>query len=831
MLSLLNSFEVPGLSHITIFPDNLSPFKFYYYRNQPKVSVDSKSGLPNIHYQMVQYSSKDGDIDTQFGYLNMTVDLGLTKEEDAQVRAYLEKKLSDPDYKSTMKLFYPRAHEKLESDGISPSFLELGGLGVVKDAKVTLGLYEGFGKEMQRSASTEVIPAHSGNYAAPLYASFGKAGSELMLRCLRASTEIGGHESSVPTSATVNYTMKAPFYVPAIEATITVKARDFYKYVKDSIEDEKTLDGMYFGYLDTDGGVKGNFENGVIVFGEVLLSEKEIKNKVRSFHKKKGGIQIDIADYSALSVSSKDEVSEKIINSMIDIVTNSIVPSLFEITPVPTPTPSTDTSSSSSSGKDAEKSEEEKKADDYVAKMVHYKLKDTVKQTEITDITFTFTKSSMVYQDVPAGCTIAAIVPEKYKDNLITYVDLQNTEFVESRVNVSADLDFAAYHISSLELEMIYDKKDVRFTETSRPIHEEYVFKTGEESFTFKFFLAKDKSGDYMADYRYRTKVNYVGKGPIGDNDGWSDWKEVQTHNLLIGFADMGFINVECRAGDIDWDLLKSFTVDINYPAVQGKPDTATKLIFKSGDEKKSWSCFKYGKDSNEYTYEVQYVDLDGNTYNAPMRTTALKEITIDDLYEGQPLEANFLVDYSPDYVNKVMVEVAYDDDKLKVHKKFQQWIEDGGGSWRWSMNLRKGGVEEFRYRYYVSYKDGSGTKYTDWVGPVGRKDDIEPFSVSAPNVVSANIMVQATPLRNWADWDFANVFVRYVDKENGINFDADVIILDPGHLTERVTVNCPPETAKPFLCSAEIYTKDGKLYTIEEKEYTRAFTLTKPAE
>ena len=303
MISLLNNFNVPGLDYITLFPDNDSPFKFYYFRSQPKLSEDAKTHYPTIDYKIVQYprNKANEDLDTQFGYLTMTVDLGLTEDEEKTIRKSILEKLKDDTYRSAMKVFYPEAYRILPGkDTITESTIDVSGMGVIRDGNVKFELLEGFGKDIKRESSSDFKPSSAGNYAASIWASFGKGGSELILRSLESNVKTGEDKATFATSAIIRYDLTPTFHIPAIEATVEVDTLEFYNYVKTMLEDSETLDGRYRGHLDLKEGINDNFKDGVWVRGNTLLTEADISNIASKAFLAGKGITIRISDYSAL---------------------------------------------------------------------------------------------------------------------------------------------------------------------------------------------------------------------------------------------------------------------------------------------------------------------------------------------------------------------------------------------------------------------------------------------------------------------------------------------------------------------------------------------------
>lgn len=821
MISLLNSFNVPYLDYITIFPDSMLPTKFYYFRSRPKLANDSKSGLPMIDYKLIQHSSEgkkeDRDIDTQFGYLTMTVDLGLTSEEETQIRSAVYKMLNDEDYRENMRILYPDAFTYLtdenNKDKISEEAIQLSSMGVVKDGVAKLEIWEGFGKGIKRDSSHEEKTASSGDYATPFFASFDKWGSELVGRALKVSTEVDKENDSIQTTATVRYELQVPFHVPAMQASVHVDTQAFYHYLTDLFSDENSLNGTYNGNLNTGkDGVADNFQHAVHVRGEILLSDEDIQDLLTKYNDvTKNGI-VQIRDYSALTGINETDLKSEIFKSVLGIITNQIIPCMFEPTPVPSKT-STESSGSVYADKDP----------DEVARMIHYTFKDGEDITDIKNINYDFTMQSLVVMPMCAASTLLAVVPKDYVDKVVTLIDLESTEFNDHEVNITCPADFGANKISSIELNVKYDEPDVRFPE-KQEIKDDFVFTTGKETYSFSFFESKDKNGKFLPEFKYQTKVSYIGKGHIEQNDGWSEWMKTSAHNLLIKPETTGFISVECEMGDIDWDLIKKVEVKFTYPPAQGKMGWEETLRFtKEGEKTKNWNCYRYGSQSDEYTYQVTYEDKNTGPYSSPVKKSTELHLCIDDLYEGPALEAEFAVNFSDTIVDKLYVIVEYDG-------KTESHLMTNSGTWTWSKQIRQGAPETYRYMYSVIYKDTTQND-TDWSSPCGRGTRIPIYTVEMKPLAatSASIQVSAQLLALWDKFYFVNVFVTYDDPANGIHYVEPLFALNKENPTKTVKVDCPVNSAKPFKISAEIYDLEGNIHPVEEKEYSRSCMFQKP--
>src|SRR5512144_1312207 len=89
-------FSVPTVRDVVVYRDHEDPRRFYILNERPRIAVDSKTGMPLFNFTLfsrnidIAYASAAGEpVESQLGALTMTVDLGVTDSEMAQIRDYL----------------------------------------------------------------------------------------------------------------------------------------------------------------------------------------------------------------------------------------------------------------------------------------------------------------------------------------------------------------------------------------------------------------------------------------------------------------------------------------------------------------------------------------------------------------------------------------------------------------------------------------------------------------------------------------------------------------------------------------------------------------------
>lgn len=831
MLALFNSFAVPGHGDITIYPDHLNPYQFYYFKSSPKVSTDKDTGKPMLSYQYftrdaqkahdISIAEKTSD-ETHLGYLTLSVDLGLSEEEEKDIREYLKNMLRpDGDYAATMKLFYPACHKLLKDKGApaSPSNIKLSSVGTCTYGHTQLELLEGLGGSFKKVSSDQVTPGLSGTYPASFYATFGEEGAYLMKEALSSGVAVKGGER-VPTNAIVRYNLKTLAYVPSLKAKVTVHNRLIHTLFKNFEQNKEALDTNYAGtvYFKPGGKVNqtlhttGTYRS---TGRKVCISEEAVNNIFRNLSTDSKYIDIKIEDFAGLAESKKDELTDSIISSLMGMITNNVIPSLFDEVPAEF--------ESQYDMIDAKKpaSSEEKEADQIYSKS--YTLHDDSKIENIQDFTVTFDKSGTTALELSANATLLASIKKEDIPHLVREMDLTNAAFDRLAIPVRVTADFEEDKIVEVDVDIKYDHVDAK-SKLPRTAHKTYCFRDGSENYEFLVTMAKDANGKCIEDYEVKSKVIYKGKATLGVNDGWSEVQVSREKTVILSIESLGYLNVKCSAGDIDWDEVKEAVVSLEYTSAAGHEDTKSTIRLSKDNPYGSWTCYKYGNKDNNYSYRVKYIYANGREMESPLRKDSTNNLAIDDMLIGV-IKATFDVYLNPVTDSKIKVEVRYEDSKLHILDNFYKWF-DSTDSWDWSMRLQQGATDAFKYRYIIQYQDG--IVYTS------------PWFANTKGVNSFEIKKERFPLKarimgtalDWSSLLYAFVTVKYNDPENNYNVEETVTLNADNKTTpQEVPILAFSLDKNKYTCSAEIIPIEGEPAYIDNIECTlgRTFVVNIP--
>lgn len=821
MLSLVNSFQMPGkLNHITVYPDSSDPFCFHYFNNTPRVSVDSE-GNPFLSCSIIARNAEiakkkleNGEYDTskvQLGILNFTVDLGLTQEEYDGVVKEVKKILLSEGYRKCMAEFYPdHYHEIINTD--SPNIV-LTGVGGARTGSVKLKFLENMGEGFTlKSDPEEVTPALDGDFRASFYIGLGQEGSQLVYRLLGARRE----EESNSLQAVVEYQLNDVIaHIPPVAAKIEVDMADTHTKFMKSILDDKMLWGYTDDMINTGGGVNGSFRNGVYIYnGTAYISECACEEMMHEFLRNSGSVKVTFSqDFSVLRGEKGSELEKKILDSILDIVTNSIMPKLFE---------KVDSKEMLDEVPNLENmiNQEVKKREETVASMQLYKFSKNSSLRSERNFTFEFKCSNSVTHKFPCSSTLYFPEAKESGKSLVKILDIGQPLLDVLSIPVSVSANFEENKIMEIDVEVKYEHEDYE-TKALRRNHKTYIFKPGERT-PQRFFvtMARDKDGKPIESYEIKSRVVYAERDIPKENNGWSSYKTMTEKAITLSFGELGYINVSCYPRNIDWDVIEELYVNFEYPAAYGKPDTKCDVIFKKdGPAKQTWNCYKYGNNKDEYRYKIKYINKDGTEYSTDWFRSTSKQLPIDDCISGTQnilFEARVNKD-----IESVKVDVKYEDSRLGVND-YQTHLFTSNDSWECKLKPVEGGEKSFYYKYTITYKDGETIENSPWVGPITFGQEID---VIEGKFRTSDIDVFCT-IPDLDQWALLYVNFECDDNNKGILIDKKIKmkLIDD----QSVSILLPKDEETKVYYSYTLISKSGKKVKVENQLLDEMVVLIK---
>ncbi len=747
MLLYFGSFKVPGVPGVTVYLDHEKTNKFYCIREVPKLSMDAASGEPMLYYTSIRRDARITESDTvNLGFMTLTVDLGVTKEEEEKIRDFIYKNYNNTVKETFEMLKRLNINEKNHPTPIprlnSKNEIEIGTISW-KDGTAQLELMEGVGGDattFKTYGTGTTVPSLYGYCHASFSESFGSEGDLLMRSLL--NMDGGDQKRAINMGAVVRYVLNGFAYIPSMQVKIHVDTKKTHDYLQKGEDNDRQ--GYDENVKERRFGTDGK-KVSIVGFDQIQARLANMKDKLE------GAIDVVIEDYSGMVSDKSSEWANQIVNAYISSITEAIIPRLFKEVEDP------ETIDKLKEANDSESSDND---DEKHAK--YYYISEDLEDK--TDINLNFTKSCVMPLTIaPQGTLmINGLTPEQ-KKNLCREVDIADDTFQGLSVPVEVSANFQDDNIYSVEVDVLYQHMNA-VTGKERVVSNTYKFKTGDETYMFRATKAKDEKGKYYDDYKVRSRILFKNQNEyFGGGDGWSDWQTLSEKVLTVSYGKIGFLRTAVSPVNFDSDVIKEAIVHFKYLGAN-QSDTQGDVRLTPDGGTKSWRCFKYRSTSDKYQYSVKIIYCDGTVYESEPVTTNADSITIEDPFV-KPIAADFYVKMGSS-ISSVKVEVWFMDGKYERRSNHTFTAADALDPWHWTIKVRNEAKETMRYRYIAFYNSDSDPYTSQWVSASAKDETIYIKAEADPNAKPEAVKQESqltidSSMLSWDKWKRVYVILK----------------------------------------------------------------------
>ncbi|MCB0631249.1 MAG: hypothetical protein R2824_01840 [Saprospiraceae bacterium] len=776
MLMLFPKITVPGVPGIDFYRDSDEPDHFYAIRSTPKIAVD-QNDKPMLSFlffarnaKIAYASSENKDlVESQLGQLLLTVDLGLTEEEHEKAVTYLNEVLKDEQHP------FVWLYEKMTKKSLPEPNAKIA-LPQWQKGTASLQVLEGLPNTFKKHSSTQVQPSLVGAQAAAFGVTLGTEGSQLFYDAFTKGYSGNDEEDAgiVPLQVIASYTGQSFALIPSIEIKVRASSVEIYRFLKTQWE-------YYRKQYETEQRTKWSFLWGLIEEKEtvrtgVSVTKTDINRMVEEMWENKV-IDIEITDYSALDLSNEEtrEVNNQIKQTMLNLITQTLIPNFFETAMVFNG--NQDQGESDDDSGDNFDENEGLSADDrnLENQVQSYYFSESKDATKVSNLSIHIKEDRAIPFNLNPNGTIAVQLTEQERKDLIKYVDVSSPLVQILEVQVGVNADFVNDDIHSIIVHLDYKQKDHE-SGVVRQEAETFEFRTGEENYTFRVTMARNAKGELIDYYDMHAKINYKATAEAPPE---IQLKDISDKSLVVSYEKLGFCTVEVSTGDMDWSMIKDAIVEFEYLAEPDKPDTRKEVRLAKDKPTGYWKCFTYGHDSKEYRYRVRYIYTDGDESTTNWSTDTRDKLIIDDIFIGR-VKANFDVVIDRNTVESVKLEILYEDAAEGVKEEYSQWFNETG-EYYWSIAKRENGTDRFQYRFLVEYKDDM-IEETDWT----KAESNAEIPVFQARRFKKVFILDAADL-DWGKWRIVYATVKYEDFDHGYEV-SEVFRLDEDNCFKEFT-------------------------------------------
>lgn len=328
-----------------------------------------------------------------------------------------------------------------------------------------------------------------------------------------------------------------------------------------------------------------------------------------------------------------------------------------------------------------------------------------ISQEERRTIKFKYTRSDAVQRTyAPQGFIGLLLDQLQDKHTYFLEVDLDDPFFRVFTVTVEAPLDFARIGLKSAQVALDYGDP----SDPANHRHADLMFdREHPGAQTFQVFMnrARDTAYRYSVQYHFDPQSAWAGQRFSYDLPA----RRTEDRTLFLNpYEDLGFLEIDVVPGRIDWGVVRSVDVNLQYADPGHGFTHETHLVFTQATPAQKWALRLSDPERREITSSLTFHLEDGTTRTLPPQTTRATAVPIDDPFEGA-LDLLFFPAFDPATTRAAFVDVVYDDPANRYHREERLRLE---GADRQEAKLRLALLDPkkraYSYRLTLVGADGS---------------------------------------------------------------------------------------------------------------------------
>ena len=691
MLSLFNSFVVPGVDNVTLYQDDQDDHLFWMFKEIPTVVEGTDGPMFNlISYARDFRLSADENTDlrkteTEGGLLSVTLECAVSQEDQTKIREFIAKDLLN--WKPWFRL-RPSLKGKAVRMALRKKFSRQVKLAYPVWTKGSCAFYplptggDTFVKGQEGSKEPSLTGNNVSNYSVLL----GQEG----MRLFRASVEEGF------TVGTVNYDLSFVCRIPNLTVTVKGKTEDAYEEIKKHTRVKE---------IYRKGGKTTTYSY------PAVSSLEELQEMVTSLD-----ITVDSGDFRSGAPGVDGQNITQSINQLAFTLIQNYLQNVFF---APGFAPGL---KAEKLGTDPFAHNPDRDANTAPPPANQLWLKD-FKQEWKKEIDFTFTARQNLEISKHPNTSLFSIIPPAEVKKRIIEADLSQPYFHIMDVPVRVTANMEKDPIAAIQVFMEYDQTDEK-TGQKKTHSEAFTFDKGDEVFRFRTVMARDKDGAPKDTYRYYSKITYKSSS----KSEVTPEKTTNMRSLILGYDELDFVEVQVIMGAIPSDLVERIQIHFKYPGVN-LPSAEADIFLTSEKPEANWFTYTDGQDSREYEYQVTFFLADGQKLQLPKKRELTNRLVLNAPFDDR-LRITFVPQGTFPPLNSIVVSTRYNDAEASYNVEDLHTFTSLGDTWTWEPSLRDRTKRMYEYKVIVTYSDGSahegewqpGEEGTILVGDVARE-------------------------------------------------------------------------------------------------------------
>lgn len=400
----------------------------------------------------------------------------------------------------------------------------------------------------------------------------------------------------------------------------------------------------------------------------------------------------------------------------------------------------------------------------------------------------------------------ASGAPIRWEDHA-QEVSLDDKFFQQLNVSVHANADFDALPIHSVEVHLDYAAGG------SRKI-EEFRFDSADDIGKFATFIEDD-----VREFEYWYEVNYK-----GETKTFKSKPETTDETILtVNVGDMGILDVEVLAGDLNFQQVPSAQVTVRYED-SGVDPIERQFTLDGNNPSHRFTKVIFQPRKGAYEYKVKYFMDNGKEVETEWQESRSPSLYINDPWNAVKEVGLRSIGDLDNTIAQIFVDLRYEDAEHDYVQTQSVALNAGTPFFDWAIPVIDETAGKVTYSGTVAYKDGT-------TEPIPETEATE-NTILVGDLAAAFLEVNVLPnLIDFAQVALAQVSFSYSDDDNGVQVREDLVFSAQDNSPKEWKIAIKDEAQQSYTWKATYFLADGsQRETGEDTTDARSLVLQMPA-
>jgi hypothetical protein len=383
--------------------------------------------------------------------------------------------------------------------------------------------------------------------------------------------------------------------------------------------------------------------------------------------------------------------------------------------------------------------------------------------------------------------------PIKWSD-YARVIDLDDEFFKTLRVNTLVNADFQGLPIHSVEVKLMYKGRPMANLAEGEPDGEVVMTAEGDVGKFASFVEGDDWKYTYSYQVNYRGESRQYQSADIETNEG----------TLTIGVDDVGILDVEVAAGDINWTEVDRAAVVLTYEDHEGGVEPIEEqLQLTEATPRHRIQHVMFQPMRKNYRYRTKYYMKGGREYQGPELESRSQKLFVNDVFSARKTISVRGVGDFTSRIQTIFVDLLYRDDTNTYEQNRSQALTGAAPFFDWSFPVIDDRSGKVTYEATTAFKDGT----TEEVPPTQATTG----TILLPPVVEAFLEIEVvTELMDWTVAKLVRVELLYSDPDNEVNQSKNLIFSPANAAGQKWKIELKDRQKDEFTSTVTYYLTSG---------------------